>query len=385
MECLTVKKMKKAILFPVTGYHGPEYFCDREEELKALLNNASSGQSTTIMSIRRMGKTGLIQHFFYTLDQDYKGIYLDILHTESLSDFLNILATAIIKAIPQKSSVGKKIWSFIQSIRPNLSFDQLSGNMKVSFDISRTEDVKTEISSLFSLLEDQEFTSIIAIDEFQQILSYSEKNCEAWLRTIVQSLKNVVFIFSGSEYHVMNQLFTNPQKPFFRSTSIMELKPIEKSVYARFIVEKFTSRKRKINNEVATEILDWNLTHTFYVQQLCSRIYMADHPAVTTEVWKSEAEKLLKEQDAIFYNIRELLTPAQWKLLKAVASETRIYAVTSKDFIGRYQLESSAAVLRSLKSLMKKEMICSLWDEDGKRYYRLYDVQLMRWIQHLGM
>jgi hypothetical protein len=81
--------------------------------------------------------------FFYQLNNDYKGIYLDILPTESLSDFLNSLATSIIHSLPEKTSVGKKVWSFIKSIRPNFSFDQLSGAIKVSFDLDKTDDVKT--------------------------------------------------------------------------------------------------------------------------------------------------------------------------------------------------------------------------------------------------
>ena len=103
----------------------------------------------------------------------------------------------------------------------------------------------------------------------------------------------------------MNELFTSPKKPFFRSTSVMELKPIDHQTYSRFIVEKFTSQNIEITNEIAGQILDWNLIHTFYVQQLCSRIFFAGYPIITTNVWKTEAEKLLKEQDAVFYRFRD--------------------------------------------------------------------------------
>jgi len=39
-------------------------FCDREEETQFIIDNAKNGVNTTLFSIRRMGKTGLIHHVF---------------------------------------------------------------------------------------------------------------------------------------------------------------------------------------------------------------------------------------------------------------------------------------------------------------------------------
>lgn len=375
--------MKSTLTFPTVGYFGPDLFCDRDSEIKRLQNNVDSNQSTMLTSIRRMGKTGLIKHFFYQLSDEYKGIYLDILPTENLSEFLNELATSIIRSIPEKSSTGKKIWNFIKSIRPNISFDQFNGDLKISFDLTKTEEIKTEINSLFRLLENQKFKSVIAIDEFQQIINYPEKNCDAWFRTIIQKLQNIVFIFSGSQQHIMNDLFTSPTKPFYRSTAILELNPIKKEVYADFIESKFNAKKRQIPAFVVDEILDWTLVHTFYVQQVCSRLYSTGIKNITSETWKQEAFKLLKEQESTFYNFRELLTTPQWKLLKGIATETQLYSPTNKIFISKNKLGASASVLRSLNALIDKEMVCLLFDKEGKKYYRLYDVFLMRWIQNL--
>ena len=46
--------------FPVSGYHGLSLFCDRENETNALIRNIDNGIiNTTLISIRRMGKTSL--------------------------------------------------------------------------------------------------------------------------------------------------------------------------------------------------------------------------------------------------------------------------------------------------------------------------------------
>jgi len=53
--------------FPTTGYFGPEYFCDREEETAALIMNIRGGNSTTLVALRRLGKTALVKHLQYEL------------------------------------------------------------------------------------------------------------------------------------------------------------------------------------------------------------------------------------------------------------------------------------------------------------------------------
>ena len=46
--------------FVVIGYKSPEYFCDREKETQDLMMHLKGGNNVTLMSPRRMGKTGLI-------------------------------------------------------------------------------------------------------------------------------------------------------------------------------------------------------------------------------------------------------------------------------------------------------------------------------------
>ena len=46
--------------FLLYGYDGPEYFCDRESETKRIISALRNGRNITLLSPRRMGKTGLI-------------------------------------------------------------------------------------------------------------------------------------------------------------------------------------------------------------------------------------------------------------------------------------------------------------------------------------
>src|SRR6056297_431037 len=96
--------------FPLTGYLGPEHFCDREEELERLITNIRGNQSTTLVALRRLGKTALIHHLFHHLGEGYIKIHIDILPTETLNDLLNQLSTAMISQYSERSTIGKRIW-----------------------------------------------------------------------------------------------------------------------------------------------------------------------------------------------------------------------------------------------------------------------------------
>ena len=366
--------------FPTTQYLGLETFCNRDLEAKSIISNITNNNSITLTAIRRMGKTGLIFHVFELLKGDIIAIYADILATNSKLDFVNVLSTAIINAAPEKSSLGKKVWRFFKSLRPVISFDPLTGNPQVSIMGSEAK-AENDIHSLLNFLNGLNAKVVIAIDEFQQILEYPKQNMDAWLRSIIQTLPNIVFIFSGSQRHLITQLFADPGRPFFRSTQILHFASIAREIYGSFIVQQFEKHKRNITVHLAGTIWNWASGHTYYVQLLCNRLFANCGKQISEQDLNIEIEKILLEQEIIFYQYRELLTKPQWNLLKAIGIENLVTSPTSSEFINKHQLGSSATIMRSLNSLETKEMIYIESGENSEKNYRVYDVLLKRWFQ----
>ncbi len=366
--------------FPLTGYYGPEYFCNREEETKIITSNIKGGRSTILTAQRRIGKTSLIQHVIAKLPKSTSGIYLDILPTENMLHFLNELASAVLRNVSEKRGLGAKIWDFIKSLRPSVSFDMLTGSPQVSFTI-RDQEVNSQAEAIFEFLEKQAGRFVIAIDEFQQILKYPEKNTDAWLRSVIQKLKNVVFIFSGSQQHLMDELFTIPSRPFYNSAGMLKVNKIEHKKYAAFIKKKFAGANMAVNDQVIDRLLEWTDGHTYYVQLLCSRIFLTGADEITEAVWKDEAYRLLVEQEPVFYNYRGMLTFPQWSLLKAISAEGELLEPTGNDFIVRHSLGSPSTVLRSLQALMRMELVYFDYNSEGKKYYKMNDLLFRRWVE----
>lgn len=366
--------------FPTTGYYGNKYFCDRDEETKRILLNLRGGQSTILAAPRRIGKTALIQHVLGKLPSGTRGIYLDILPTENISGFLNELASAIVRNVPARKKAGQKLWDFIRSLRTTISFDSLTGSPQVSFSLKESE-IPFQIEAIFGFLENQDVKYVIAIDEFQQVLKYPEKNTDAWLRTLIQKLKNVIFIFAGSQQHLLNEMFTIPSRPFFNSASLLKIGKINREEYKKFIKSHFNENERTIEDDTIGNVIDWADGHTYYVQLICNRIYLTGIKKINEVIWKEEAARLLEELEPVFFNYRNMLTTPQWRVLKAAALERELFEPTGIDFVMKYSLGNPSTVLRSLESLIKMELIYYDFDKNGKKFYSINDLLFCRWIE----
>ncbi len=369
--------------FLVAGYRDAAHFCDREEETAILKKNIQNNINTTLFAIRRIGKTGLIHHVFNTYSKSTRVacIYVDILSSSNLKEFTNQLATVIYNRFPENKGIGKKIIQGIKSLRPLISFDSLSGTPELSFELTEAKRYETTIHQLFSFLDQQNIKIVFAIDEFQQILEYPEKNTEALLRTHIQSLKNTNFIFCGSNQKMMHEIFNSAKRPFFASCINVHLDFIDKSKYAAFIKEIFTANKRKITPASIEFILDFTCCHTFYTQFFCNYLFSAGIRQIELNDVQNVALEILKLNENTFYQYRNLLTTAQWQLLQAISKEEKLYKAHSRSFISKYKLGTSSMVSRSIEALLEKEMVFYNTSVNIP-YYQTYDKFLMRWMQH---
>ena len=95
--------------FLISGYKSAKYFCDRHLESSRLLNAINNQRNLTLISSRRMGKTGLIFHAFSQLSKDKSRlpIYFDIMGTTGLNEFAEVFSNAVIRAIYRSESALK--------------------------------------------------------------------------------------------------------------------------------------------------------------------------------------------------------------------------------------------------------------------------------------
>ena len=363
----------------MAGYYSPEFFCDRETETSAILGALHNGRNVTLISPRRMGKTGLIRHAFYRLKEqepDIVTLYMDIYSTQSMGDFVRLFANTVLGKLdtaPQKAL--SRIGQFIRSCRPVFTFDELTGIPKVTIDVAPQEEEST-LKEIFDYLGSSEKRCYIAIDEFQQIAEYPEKGIEALLRSYIQFLPNVYFIFAGSSQHLMSEMFLSAKRPFYQSSQIMSLPLIEICEYETFANKWLKQEGIEISDGDFRYLYDMVDGQTWYVQCILNRLYengeVIDKRAIVQAV-----ENIINEQEDAFINYCKSLTDNQVALLTAIAKEKGVSSVLSQEFIRKYSLPAASSVSIALKALQKRDFV---HDFNGKIivYDRFFSIWLRK-------
>lgn len=367
--------------FIYQGYESPKYFCDREVETKTLLSHLKNGRNVTLISPRRIGKTGLIKNTFYHLKEQEKDatyLYIDIFATKNLHDFVELLGVMVINEIVRKNaSFIEKTISFFSALRPVLSMDPLTGEPSVSITVEPSKEDIT-IQSIFNYLNDSEQEVYIAIDEFQQIAEYPEKGTEALLRSYIQFAQHVHFIFSGSKFHLMAEIFGSPKHPFYQSTEMMGLKPLDSDVYYDFCLQFFKEKGGNIEKEIFEYLYNMFEGHTWYIQCIMNRLYEANTNVESTEQVNAAILSILAGREPQFESLSQFFTDNQFSLLKAIAKEGIVAQPTAGRFIKSHNLSGASSTKAALKVLEDKELVYR--KPEG---YIIYDRFMDLWLKRL--
>lgn len=374
--------MKKKIINPFVtgGYISPEYFCNRHSETNHLLKAITSKRNVTLISLRRMGKTGLLKHISYQLGQTKHlpvVVYVDLMPTMNGNDLMNSLSSALLRVKKDEKNRVEKMFTLLAALRPKLSFDSLTGQPSIELTVASPAEIQSGFDNLLKFVSDIKHDLVFMFDEFQQISQYPEKNIEQLLRSIIQSYPAIPFIFSGSSKHMLEPMFTAANRPFYQSAELMYLDEIPESEYKDFILQKFETGNKKISAEDLSKILKWTRLHTFYVQQVCNLLFESESQIIDDELINQIFYRILTSFEPLYSGYRKLIPPHQYKLLLALAAEDGTTQPTAGAFIKNHNLVSASSVSTSLKSLAEKEMIVQ-----SRGRWMVYDVFFSRWLEH---
>lgn len=365
--------------FLTFGYNGPDYFCDREVETKRLTSLLINGNHVALISPRRMGKTGLIKHCFSQerLQKEYYLFIVDIYATKSQAELTYQLGRSILSVLQSK---GRKSWErFLQivaSLRTGISLDAM-GQPSWNMEIGDIQTPQVTLDEIFQYLANAEKPCLVAIDEFQSIMDYPEKNVEALLRTHIQDCNNAWFVFSGSKRHMMGEMFSSPARPFYQSASTMSLKPIPLEAYASFIRHHFENSGLSINEDAIAYLYKMFDGTTWYIQKICNEVFAAADKGRPCDISDVDAaiDYAVNEKEDTFQDLISRLTAKQKCLLTALARESRNVRPTSEEFIKKHRLTTASAIQRSMSALLDKDIVTN---ENGS--YSIYDYFLRNWL-----
>jgi len=270
----------------------------------------------------------------------------------------------------------------IKSLRPQLSFDNITGEPQLQIAYQTAHEKEYTLRGLLDFLDSQNEHIVIAIDEFQQIRDYPEKNMEALLRTYIQQTHHLTFIFCGSKRHLMADIFSNEKKPFYNSTTFVSLDKISEVSYAAFIRRLLNEWGRSITDEALQFILEWTRRHTYYTQQVCHTVFANESTNITIDDVKCACQQLMKQGETVFLQYRQMLTDKQWNYLIAVAKEGSVQQITASEFLKNHNIGTPSASRRLADALCEKGLLNDDITLDGTTY-SVGDVFLSRWMERL--
>lgn len=366
--------------FVTGGYVSPDYFCNRLEESKRLQNAISSRRNLTLISLRRMGKTGLLKHVKYNLEHSenpYAVIYVDLLPTMNGNEMMSSISSALVRLKKGEKNFFEKMLSMLASLRPRLTIDSLTGEPSIELMFESSAGIQSGLDQLLRIISEIKQDIVFMFDEFQQISKYPEKNIEQMLRSIIQTYPAIPFIFSGSSKHMLENMFLSAGRPFYQSSELMYLDRINDNDYRKFITEQFLIGNKKINSEAITKIFEWTRLHTYYVQYICSLLFEMDEKTIDLNHISKVFHQVLTDFEPQYISYRNLIPAHQFRLLQAIAAEDGVTQPTSGKFIFNHNLTSASSVATSLKSLQEKEMIVN-----ERNRWMVYDVFFSRWLEY---
>ena len=376
---LSHKKLTNPFIYQ--GYESPAYFCDREAETRTLLSHLKNGRNVTLISPRRIGKTGLIKNTFYHLreeEPDTVCLYLDIFATKDLNDFVQQLGMTVINDIVRKNATFiEKVLAFFSALRPVFSMDPLTGEPSVSITVEPTQEEIT-LRSIFHYLNESGKEVYIAIDEFQQIAEYPQKGTEALLRSYIQFAQHVHFIFSGSKFHLMSEIFGSPKHPFYQSTEMMGLKTLKCDIYYAFCQNFFKAKGGHLSKDVFEHIYHLFDGHTWYIQCIMNRLYETETSVSDIKQVNASLLSILEGREPQFESMVQFFTENQFSLLKAIAKDGIVAQPTAGTFIKKHKLSGASSVKAALKVLEDKELVYR--KTEG---YIIYDRFMDLWLKRM--
>lgn len=369
--------------FIVSGHIKPQYFCDRQAESERLIKLLCNGNNVVLKSDRRMGKTGLIQYCFDKpeLNKKYYTFFIDILHTTCLQEMVHELGRAVYEqTVPHGKKMTQRLLKALRSLNGKMGFDANTGMPTFSLGLGDIEQPEYTLEEIFQYLQQADRPCIVAIDEFQQIGRYTEKNIEALLRGQIQKIDNCHFIFAGSEKHMLGRMFDDANRPFYKSADSMGLEAISRDVYVEFICRMFAERDRHLDKTLAEKVYDLFEGHTYYVQKTMNETFSntVKGEQCTDETIQLSLQAILDGNDMFYREILSRLPLRQKTLLYAITVDKKASQITSAAFIKRHNLASASSVQTAIKKLREDDLVI-----EEEKQYRVSDRFFALWILRL--
>lgn len=339
---------------PVEG----DYYLARPDLTATVRQFTDNRQHVVLVGPRRFGKTSFVLDLLKKIETSgTTGLFIDVFNITSHRDFLQQL----LRAMRQHQKVSDRFMDWVRSIprlspKMNIEQDMFSGTPSVSLSAEIAEkDIKDAIQDVLSGISHLGKNVVVVIDEFQKISEIGDHGwLEATLRTQMQSLKNVAFIFTGSRQSIIQDMMNNQTRPFYRSCQMIDF-PSFGDEFTDWIIERFRSVDVDCDRSAIISLRKLVQNTPNYVQMVCFHLVAQGIDHVKQKDVEAALKTVTRQNSYAYQTLLASLSPLQQRALRLAAKEgQQVYA---KEILDKYEVSSPAALASSFKALRNKQIL----------------------------
>jgi hypothetical protein len=365
--------------FAYSNYVTGESFCNRKKELSELLTYIKTSQNILLYSHRRYGKSSLIHQAFNIIKAKKLNIgamHVELYGTISEKDFITRTFQCLNQLESNFERLLKSVSKAVKNIKLNLSIDPTTGDTSVSpsFEAVNEEVVLEELMNMLAKYS-QKRKLVIAFDEFQEVASYTENGFEKRLRSFIQQHSNICYIFSGSQQHLITEMFNSNSRAFYKMAESFPLDKIETKHYIPWIQNLFRRNNVQLPVELIEEIISRFENHPMYIQNFLFHLW--EEPIkkkLSPEIIDKIENSIIGRKDLEYTVLWGTLTINQKKTLKLILLNNGSNLFNA-DSLKSVNLRTASLVTKALSSLINKEIIA----KNGN--YQIQDIVFKKWLQ----
>jgi hypothetical protein len=253
----------------------------------------------------------------------------------------------------------------------------------ITFDAS-VELKANSIPEVLSLIESfyKKKRLVVVFDEFQDILNLDDaREALALLRSKIQFQTDIPYVFAGSIRKKMDEIFTHPDSPFFKSAIPITLGPLPYDEFSEFLRKKFAAGKRRINDDLLRKVFEVVYEIPGDIQQFCEALWSvtSDHETIGQNKLKDALELIFAREQKSYENDLSLLTDFQIRCLLAIAREGG-NNILSVAFLKSAGVNNPSSVQRAMTRMVNLNILYK-----SKKEHRFVNPFFRAWVNYRGV
>lgn len=363
-----------ANLFPL-GIAEGEAFCNRAKDRKELASNIRSGNHIVFSAPRRYGKSSLIKKVVTETKIPYTWIdFLTVSTKEEVqTQIAKLVAQAIYAMSPDIKKIQQQLAKLFKGLGSEINFgikvnEVFSSSIAIHPDFEKTVQIDETLMRLDELAAQLNKRVVFVFDEFQQISLLKDNTViEGMIRHAVERSKAITYIFSGSNRHLLQAMFSSSNRPLYKLCQTATIERIAEEEYKKFLMLLAKKKWGMLPDEAFEAIMFYSERHPFYVNAICNKLWKDFETAPTKndvgDVWNwftmSNKANIISDIIELSANQKRIIT----HLAQFPTSEIRGHA-----FLMKTKLAPSS-IVQSVESLQNKDIIF----QDKEGIYKLLD------------